>query len=162
MHLHYENALKFIRRCENKYDLIIVGFFPILLALPEGFLFTREFYGNCYNALKEWGWHHGQSAGKSFLFWRMPTPLQRMSQRRIASTFQIGRVYQAHIPTFAAGYWLFGFAAKSTIRWMIWIREHGTPLECFAPAYYTNKASQRRIFIFRLGGNASVRWRTDL
>ena len=24
VHLHYENALKYIRRCENKYDLIIV------------------------------------------------------------------------------------------------------------------------------------------
>ena len=34
------------------------------------------------------------------------------SHKRIASTFQISRVYQAHIPTFAAGYWLFGFASK--------------------------------------------------
>ena len=30
----------------------------------------------------------------------------------IASTFPISKVYQAHIPTFAAGYWLFGFASK--------------------------------------------------
>ena len=77
VHLHYENALKFIRRCENKYDLIIVDssdpFGP-----SEG-LFTREFYGNCYNALKEDG---------------------------------IMVNHQAHIPTFAAGYWLFGFASK--------------------------------------------------
>ena len=53
VHLHYENALKFIRRCEGKYDLIIVDssdpFGP-----SEG-LFTREFYGNCYNALKDGG-----------------------------------------------------------------------------------------------------------
>ena len=34
------------------------------------------------------------------------------SHKRIASTFPISRVYQAHIPTFAAGYWLFGFASK--------------------------------------------------
>ena len=34
------------------------------------------------------------------------------SHKKIASTFQISRVYQAHIPTFAAGYWLFGFASK--------------------------------------------------
>ena len=32
--------------------------------------------------------------------------------KRIASTFPISKVYQAHIPTFAAGYWLFGFASK--------------------------------------------------
>ncbi len=34
------------------------------------------------------------------------------SHKRIASTFPISKVYQAHIPTFAAGYWLFGFASK--------------------------------------------------
>ena len=34
------------------------------------------------------------------------------SHKRIVSTFPISRVYQAHIPTYAAGYWLFGFASK--------------------------------------------------
>ena len=34
------------------------------------------------------------------------------SHKRIASTFPISRVYQAHIPTYAAGYWTFGFASK--------------------------------------------------
>ena len=37
--------------------------------------------------------------------------LQR-SHKRIHSTFPISKVYQAHIPTYAAGYWLFGFASK--------------------------------------------------
>ena len=53
VHIYFENALKFIRRCEASYDLIIVDstdpFGP-----SEG-LFTREFYGNCYNALREDG-----------------------------------------------------------------------------------------------------------
>ena len=43
--IHYEDGLKFIRRCKDEYDLIIVDstdpFGP-----GEG-LFTREFYGNC-------------------------------------------------------------------------------------------------------------------
>ena len=39
------------------------------------------------------------------------TAMQR-SHQRIATTFPISKVYQAHIPTFAAGYWLFGFASK--------------------------------------------------
>lgn len=34
------------------------------------------------------------------------------SHKRIVNTFPISRVYQAHIPSFAAGYWLFGFASK--------------------------------------------------
>lgn len=53
VNIRYEDGLKYIRRCENKYDLIIVDstdpFGP-----GEG-LFTREFYGNCYKALKEDG-----------------------------------------------------------------------------------------------------------
>ena len=53
VHIHYEDGLKYIRRCKNEYDLIIVDstdpFGP-----GEG-LFTREFYGNCYKALKEDG-----------------------------------------------------------------------------------------------------------
>ena len=50
VHIYFENALKYIRRCEEEYDLIIVDssdpFGP-----SEG-LFKREFYGSCFNALK--------------------------------------------------------------------------------------------------------------
>ena len=34
------------------------------------------------------------------------------AHKRIVESFPISRVYQAHIPTYAAGYWLFGFASK--------------------------------------------------
>mgnify|MGYP000853649295 CR=1 FL=1 len=106
VHLHYENALRFIRRCEAKYDLIIVDssdpFGP-----SEG-LFTREFYGNCYNALKDGIMVNQQGSP----FYAEDAHAMQRSHKRIASTFQISRVYQAHIPTFAAGYWLFGFASK--------------------------------------------------
>ena len=51
--IHYEDGLRFIRSCENAYDLIIVDstdpFGP-----GEG-LFTLEFYGNCSKALREDG-----------------------------------------------------------------------------------------------------------
>ena len=53
VHIHYEDGLRFIRACHDRYDLIIVDstdpFGP-----GEG-LFTREFYGNCYKALKDDG-----------------------------------------------------------------------------------------------------------
>ena len=53
IHCHFEDGLKFIRHCEDEYDLIIVDstdpFGP-----GEG-LFTKEFYGNCYKALREDG-----------------------------------------------------------------------------------------------------------
>ena len=107
VHIFYEDGLKFIRRCEDAYDLIIVDssdpFGP-----SEG-LFTREFYGNCYNALKDDGIMVTQQGSP---FYAEDAHAMQRSHKRIASTFQISRVYQAHIPTFAAGYWLFGFASK--------------------------------------------------
>ena len=34
------------------------------------------------------------------------------AHKRIVNSFPISRVYQAHIPTYPSGYWLFGFASK--------------------------------------------------
>ncbi len=107
VHIYFENGLKFIRKCEDEYDLIIVDsndpFGP-----AEG-LFTKEFYGNCYKALKEDGILVNQQGSP---FYKEDANAMKRSHGRIASTFPICRVYQAHIPTYAAGYWLFGFASK--------------------------------------------------
>lgn len=107
VHIYYENALKYIRRYEDKYDLIIVDsndpYGP-----SEG-LFTREFYGNCYKALKSDGIMVNQQGSP---FYSEDADAMQRSHKRIVNTFPISRVYQAHIPTYAAGYWLFGFASK--------------------------------------------------
>ena len=107
VHIYYDNALRFIRRRANQYDLIIVDsndpFGP-----NEGY-FTREFYGICYNALREDGIMVNQQGSP---FFSHDAEAMQRSHQRIASTFPISRVYQAHIPTYAAGYWLFGFASK--------------------------------------------------
>ena len=34
------------------------------------------------------------------------------AHKRIVESFNISRVYQAHIPTYPSGHWLFGFASK--------------------------------------------------
>ncbi len=107
VHINFGNALKFIRRSENEYDLIIVDstdpFGP-----SEG-LFTKEFYGNCFNALTEDGIMVNQQGSP---FYSHDAEAMRRSHKRIAQTFPISKVYQAHIPTYAAGYWHFGFASK--------------------------------------------------
>ena len=107
VHIYFDNALRFIRRCSNEYDLIIVDsndpFGP-----SEGY-FTREFYGICYNALREDGIMVNQQGSP---FYAEDAAAMQRSHKRIASTFPISKVYQAHIPTYAAGYWLFGFASK--------------------------------------------------
>ncbi len=107
VHIYFDNALRFIRRCTDTYDLIIVDsndpFGP-----SEGY-FTREFYGICYNALREDGIMVNQQGSP---FYKHDAEAMQRSHKRIVNTFPISRVYQAHIPTYAAGYWLFGFASK--------------------------------------------------
>jgi len=108
VHIHYQDGLKFVRRFENEYDLIIVDstdpFGP-----GEG-LFTREFYGNCYKALKEDGVMVNQHESP---FYEADAEAMQRTHKRIVESFPISRVYQAHIPTYPSGHWLFGFASKT-------------------------------------------------
>ena len=105
--LYFEDGLKFIRTRENEYDLIIVDstdpFGP-----GEG-LFTKEFYGNCFKALKEDGVMVNQHESP---FYEGDAVAMQRAHKRIVQTFPISRVYQAHIPTYPSGHWLFGFASK--------------------------------------------------
>ena len=105
--IYYEDGLRFIRRCEDLYDLIIVDstdpFGP-----GEG-LFTREFYGNCFKALKEDGIMVNQHESP---FYDQDAIAMQRAHQRIVESFPFSRVYQAHIPTYPSGHWLFGFASK--------------------------------------------------
>lgn len=107
LHCYFEDGLKFIRHCNNEYDLIIVDstdpFGP-----GEG-LFTKEFYGNCYKALKEDGIMVNQHESP---FYDEDAFAMQRAHQRIVKSFPTSRVYQAHIPTYPSGHWLFGFASK--------------------------------------------------
>ena len=105
--LYFEDGLKFVRTVEDKYDLIIVDstdpFGP-----GEG-LFTKEFYGNCFKALKEDGILVNQHESP---YYESYAKSMKRAHKRIKESFPICRVYQAHIPTYPSGHWLFGFASK--------------------------------------------------
>ena len=107
VHIHIEDGLKYIRAHENEYDLIIVDstdpFGP-----GEG-LFTKEFYGNCYKALKDDGIMVNQHESP---FYEEDAIAMQRAHKRIVESFPISKVYQAHIPTYPSGHWLFGFASK--------------------------------------------------
>mgnify|MGYP001049069159 FL=1 len=107
VHIYFDTALRFIRRRKAQYDLIIVDSTDPFG--PSESYFTREFYGSCCNALREDGIMVNQQGSP---FYRHDAEAMQRSHKRIVSTFPISRVYQAHIPTYAAGYWLFGFASK--------------------------------------------------
>ena len=106
--IFYEDGLKFVRNKTDEYDLIIVDstdpFGP-----GEG-LFTREFYGNCYKALKEKGVLVNQHESP---YYPQDAKAMNRAHKNIKAVFPIHKVYQAHIPTYPSGHWLFGFASKS-------------------------------------------------
>lgn len=107
VNLYFEDGLKFVKTKNNEYDLIIVDSTD---PIGPGFeLFTQEFYENCYNALKEDGILVNQH--ESPYYKREAEAMQR-AHKKIKTVFPIARVYQAHIPTYGSGHWLFGFASK--------------------------------------------------
>lgn len=107
VNLYFEDGVKFIRRWENKYDIIIVDstdpFGP-----GEG-LFTKEFYGSCFKALKDDGIMVNQHESP---FYDNDAAAMQRAHKKIIESFPVSRVYQAHIPTYPSGHWLFGFASK--------------------------------------------------
>ena len=151
VHLYFEDGLRYIRSKENEYDLIIVDstdpFGP-----GEG-LFTKEFYGNCFKALTEDGILVNQHENAYY------TSFAQSMQRahcRIVNLFPICKVYQAHIPTYPSGHWLFGFASKKYAPvadlkaddWNqlgIYTRYYNTDLHrgCFALPTYINELLER-------------------
>jgi len=106
--LYYEDGLKFISEKVKEYDLIIVDSTDPI-GPGEG-LFTSEFYKNCYNALKINGILVNQHESP---FYPEYARLMQRSHKRIKEFFPISKVYQVHIPTYASGHWLFGFASKT-------------------------------------------------
>ncbi|MBP9996207.1 MAG: polyamine aminopropyltransferase [Lachnospiraceae bacterium] len=107
VHIYYQDGLHFLRSVQNKYD-IIVNDSNDPFGHEEG-LFTKEFYGSCYKALKDDGimvYQHGSP------FYDGDEEACRSMHRKVYRIFPVSRVYQAHIATCPAGYWLFGFASK--------------------------------------------------
>ncbi|MBQ5990324.1 MAG: polyamine aminopropyltransferase [Oscillospiraceae bacterium] len=108
VHIHYEDGVRFVRTApDGKYDLIIVDSTDPF-GVGEG-LFTTEFYGNCCRALTEDGILVNQHEST---FYDSYANSMKRAHSRIKEFFSTALVYQAHIPTYPSGHWLFGFASK--------------------------------------------------
>lgn len=105
--LEYDEELRFVRGKYQEYDLIIVDcadpFGP-----AEG-LFTREFYGTCFKALRDDGILINQHESP---FYSAHSRTVQQAHRHITAAFPYSTVYQCHIPSYPSGHWLFGFASK--------------------------------------------------
>jgi spermidine synthase len=107
VNLFFEDGLNFVKTKSNEYDLIIVDSTD---PIGPGFeLFTQEFYENCFNALKEDGILVNQHESP---YYKRESEAMQRAHKKIKTVFPVARVYQAHIPTYGSGHWLFGFASK--------------------------------------------------
>lgn len=105
--LHIQDGLKFVRHQEDAYDLIIVDSTDPFG--PGEVLFTKEFYGNCLKALTRQGILINQNESP---FYKDDVLAMQSAHRCISQVFPVSEIYQAHIPTYPSGHWLFGFASK--------------------------------------------------
>ena len=106
--IYYEDGVRFVRNTDDhKYDLIIVDSTDPF-GVGEG-LFTKEFYGNCYRSLTDDGILVNQHEST---FYDSYANSMKRAHSRIKEFFSTALVYQAHIPTYPSGHWLFGFASK--------------------------------------------------
>lgn len=108
LNLLIADGLKHVRTSLKKYDLIIVDSTDPFG--PGESLFTREFYGHCYDALAEDGVLVNQHESPYY-----PEDAREAKAifAKTNSIFPIDKLYQAHIPTYPSGHWLFGFISKS-------------------------------------------------
>ena len=106
--IYYEDGMRFVRNApDSQYDLIIVDSTDPF-GVGEG-LFTKEFYGNCFRALTDDGILVNQHEST---FYDSYANSMKRAHSRIKEFFSTALVYQAHIPTYPSGHWLFGFASK--------------------------------------------------
>lgn len=107
VHIYYEDGLKFVRSKTNEYDIVIVDSTDPFG--PGEDLFTREFYGNCFNALKDDGILLNQHESP---YYEADAKATARANKQLRAVFPFATVYQLHIPTYPSGHWLFGFASK--------------------------------------------------
>lgn len=103
------DGLKFVAEAPDaSYDLILVD--STDPAGPGEGLFTVEFYRNCHRILSENGILINQHEGA---FYDGDIEEMMKAHAKIRKVFPIARVYGFNTPTYASGYWYFGFASKT-------------------------------------------------
>lgn len=107
VHHHYVDGIKYVKEKKGYYDLILVDSTDPI-GPGEG-LFTREFYTDCYNALNDKGILINQHESPYY-----PNYAREMKKAhaKLKAIFPVCKVYQFHMPTYASGHWLFGYASK--------------------------------------------------
>lgn len=103
-----EDGIRFVAEAEEEYDLIIVDSTDPFTGPGEG-LFTEEFYRDCSRILRKGGILVNQHESP---YYCENASVAKKMHDKMKRAFPICTVYQAYIPTYPSGHWLFGFASK--------------------------------------------------
>lgn len=105
--MFFEDGVEFVKKHTDYYDLILVDSTDPI-GPGEG-LFTTEFYKDCYTALNEKGILINQHESP---YYAKDAKEMKRAHAKLKSIFDVCKVYQYHMPTYASGHWLFGFVSK--------------------------------------------------
>jgi len=103
--VHYQDGIKYVQAHKNEFDIILVDSTdPIGPAVG---LFQRNFYKDCYEALKEDGIFVAQTESPYY-----DEELIPKVNKDIRSLYPITKLYLAFIPTYPGGCWSFTMGSK--------------------------------------------------
>lgn len=106
--VHIEDGIRFVAETGDTYDLIIIDSTDPFTGPGEG-LFTEKFYRDCDRILNKGGILVNQHESP---YYEENASVVREMHGKMKRVFPICTVYQAYIPTYPSGHWLFGFASK--------------------------------------------------
>jgi spermidine synthase len=101
----FQDGVAFVKETDEKFDIIIIDSTDPI-GVGKG-LFTRDFYIDCHRILADDGFLINQAESPFYTRNWLSQVAQKLDQ-----VFSQIFFYQANIPTYPSGYWLFGFASK--------------------------------------------------
>ncbi len=107
VNLIFTDGIEYVATTEKSYDLIIVDSTDPIG--PGASLYKNQFYKDCYRILTEDGILVNQHESPYFDDTRSE---MKKINKKLRAIFPLATVYQAFIPTYPSGHWLFGFASK--------------------------------------------------
>lgn len=106
--IHIGDGVRFVSETDRTYDLIVIDSTDPFIGPGEG-LFTEGFYRDCARILNKGGILVNQHESP---YYDENASVVREMHGKMKRVFPISTVYQAFIPTYPSGHWLFGFASR--------------------------------------------------
>ncbi|MCK4387576.1 MAG: spermidine synthase, partial [Dehalococcoidia bacterium] len=104
--LHFADAREYLKKCQDKFDIIIVDLADPVAEGPACFLYTQEFYQIIKQRLEPGGIMSVQAESATWTDLKNFTILAST----LKTVFPVIRPYQAHVPSFTS---VWGFISAS-------------------------------------------------